>query len=183
MRQPISTLTNIGYFVSAYFWFAFGWWLVGIFLCLLAVSSGLFHGTENTRETRKYQSADIISIFGTFNSLIGYFLMIYGIPETIVVIGVLAVTAIMAIYERIIDSFKVVGVQFLIMFMLSYALGHDQWYIAFFVVAMLFNIPHLLEDKMDAPYWFHDLSHGFWHVITQIAFVFLLANQIPWFNS
>lgn len=159
-----SSLTNI-----AYIWYGAGELdsrlFYGISLILLGLASFSFHITPMNKRFRKFQRADIATMYFALNIAIGYHMLVFDIPEYVIITSVAVISLWMIYYERYTSSTFLIPSQYLILSLIVISQGHDLTFMWWFVIGLIFNIPHLTGHLKSLSPW----SHGIWHICTAVG--------------
>jgi len=177
MKEPISTITNLFYGIVGVM-FIGELPLVGLALISLFVSSAWFHWTKGI----KANTADVMGMFFVFNSIIGAIMVNLGASLFASHAFVVGMTAFMVWKRDSYSTIETIAIQFAMIILGMSVITNDLWFIGWFGLAMIFNIPFLFHQTFNKITGIAlnenlvDVSHGIWHVSTAMGFHELITN-------
>ena len=181
MKEPISTFTNLFYFIVAILLFpTLVYSPVGIVLLLsligLTITSGWYHWTK----TEKSNDWDVRFMYITFNSIISYYLYTLTGLFFAPLMFVIVLTAWMWYHRSEYDSTYTIAWQLVLIMTLAMSVGQSLWFIPILGLGYLCNIPFLGRYQYHKGWKFVwvDLLHGFWHLFTAIGIYLMVYNSL-----
>lgn len=178
-------ISNLIYLVSAYFHLQAENYLMTLALCILAVSSYMYHGLLHKRQTMEpvrheslkfWQKMDVCSIYlvlGLYPHALteNPWGLLFGLPMILLILNKFDM-----FYPHIsVDSTLTVGASaVIIMFIAYFEVPHDYFIsgVAFLVLAQIWAI---IANKLRAStnYKGYNKAHGMWHEASGVTFALI----------
>jgi len=143
--------------------------LSGISLILLGGASFAFHITPMSKKFRKYQRADVAGMYLAMNMIICEYLIVAGLEAWVVIPSAFVITGVMIFYERVTSNSFIIPAQYIVLSLLALSQGTPITFMWYFIIGIIFNIPHLMNILPKYKEW----THGVWHLLTARGFYLL----------
>lgn len=173
----IATATNLIYAIAGAVGLKRKQYLISVSLIILAVASGVYHyGVFTGNPSEFWQDADVSSIYLVLGAL--PFTFVGKKRSLIWMIPAIALTAFkFDLIEVPIDSTVAVPLMALPGLISGYFNINPDFYwsaVIFMVFALIFSF---IANKFSMTLTGYDVPHGYWHLASGVAFIFLLMGM------